>query len=31
VQFAIPDGADCLYRVYNHRYLFTHGDQKARS
>ena len=27
VQFAIPDGPDCLYRVYNHRYLLTHGDQ----
>jgi hypothetical protein len=27
VQFALPDGPDCLYRVYNHRYLLTHGDQ----
>ncbi|MBA2590982.1 MAG: hypothetical protein M3495_19925 [Pseudomonadota bacterium] len=27
MQFAIPDGPDCLYRVYNHRYLLTHGHQ----
>ncbi|MGH9893355.1 MAG: hypothetical protein ACREA0_15475 [bacterium] len=27
VQFSIPDGPDCLYHVYNHRYLLTHGDQ----
>jgi hypothetical protein len=27
IQFAIPSGPDCLYRVYNHRYLLTHGDQ----
>jgi len=27
VSFVIPDGPDCLYRVYNHRYLLTHGDQ----
>lgn len=27
VAFSIPDGPDCLYRVYNHRYLLTHGDQ----
>lgn len=27
IQFAIPDGSDCLYKVYNHRYLLTHGDQ----
>lgn len=27
VTFAIPDGPDCLYRVYSHRYLLTHGDQ----
>jgi hypothetical protein len=25
--FYIPDGSDALYRVYNHRYLLTHGDQ----
>ncbi len=23
----IPDGSDAWYRVYNHRYLLTHGDQ----
>lgn len=27
VEFSIPAGPDCLYRVYNHRYLLTHGDQ----
>lgn len=27
VQFYIPDGSDALYRVYNTRYLLTHGDQ----
>jgi len=27
VQFFIPDGPDAFYRVYNHRYLLTHGDQ----
>ena len=27
VEFSIPDGSDCLYQVYNHRYLLTHGDQ----
>lgn len=27
ISFLIPDGPDCLYRVYNHRYLLTHGDQ----
>lgn len=27
VQFYIPDGADAYYRVYNHRFLLTHGDQ----
>jgi hypothetical protein len=27
VQFSIPDGSDCLYKIYNHRYLLTHGDQ----
>lgn len=25
--FYIPDSADALYRVYNTRYLLTHGDQ----
>jgi len=25
--FYIPDGPDALYRVYDHRYLLTHGDQ----
>jgi len=27
VQFLIPDGSDAYYRVYEHRYLLTHGDQ----
>jgi len=27
VTFYIPDGADALYRIYNTRYLLTHGDQ----
>lgn len=27
VTFFIPDGSDALYRVYNTRYLLTHGDQ----
>ena len=27
VTFLIPDGPDALYRVYDHRYLLTHGDQ----
>lgn len=27
ISFLIPDGPDCSYRVYNHRYLLTHGDQ----
>lgn len=27
VQFFIPDGPDAYYRVYEHRYLLTHGDQ----
>lgn len=27
VQFLIPDGPDCHFRVYGHRYLLTHGDQ----
>lgn len=27
VVFSIPDGPDCLYQVYNHRYLLSHGDQ----
>jgi len=27
VTFYIPDGSDALYRVYNTRYLLTHGDQ----
>jgi hypothetical protein len=31
VQFTIPESRDCLYRIYNHRYLLTHCDQKARS
>ncbi len=27
VVFSIPDGPDCHYRIYNQRYLLTHGDQ----
>lgn len=27
VTFNIPNGSDCLYKVYGHRYLLTHGDQ----
>lgn len=27
VTFYVPDGSDALYRIYNHRYLLTHGDQ----
>ncbi len=27
VTFLIPDGPDAYYRVYEHRYLLTHGDQ----
>lgn len=27
VQFSIPNGSDCLYSIYGHRYLLTHGDQ----
>ena len=27
VQFDIPNGPDCLYRIYGHSYLLTHGDQ----
>jgi len=27
VTFYIPDGSDALYRIYNTRYLTTHGDQ----
>lgn len=27
VTFQIPDGADCYYKIYDHRYLLTHGDQ----
>lgn len=27
IQFMIPTSPDCLYQVYGHRYLLTHGDQ----
>jgi len=27
VTFHVPNGPDALYRVHNHRYLLTHGDQ----
>jgi hypothetical protein len=27
VTFYIPEGSDALYKVYNHKYLLSHGDQ----
>ncbi|MFM0044110.1 hypothetical protein [Paraburkholderia sediminicola] len=27
ISFLIPNGPDALYKVYDHRYLLTHGDQ----
>jgi hypothetical protein len=27
VTFYVPDGSDAYYRIFNHRYLLTHGDQ----
>jgi len=27
IQFNIPDGPDCHYRIFSHRYCLTHGDQ----
>lgn len=27
VRFLIPNGPDALYKIYNHTYLLTHGDQ----
>lgn len=27
ITFFIPDGPDAYYRIYQHRYLLTHGDQ----
>jgi hypothetical protein len=27
VQFSIPEGSDCAFKIYVHRYLLTHGDQ----
>jgi transposase-like protein len=27
ITFFIPDGPDAYYKIYNHRYLLTHGDQ----
>lgn len=27
VTFQIPDGPDAYYRIYQHKYLLTHGDQ----
>lgn len=27
ITFLIPDGPDALYKIYDHRYLLTHGDQ----
>lgn len=25
--FAVSNGSDCYYRIFNHRYTLTHGDQ----
>lgn len=30
VRFRIPEGPDCMYSVYNTKYLLTHGDQLGR-
>lgn len=27
ITFHIPDGPDAYFRIFNHRYLLTHGDQ----
>lgn len=27
ITFHIPEGSDCRYRVYDHSFLLTHGDQ----
>ena len=27
ITFLIPDGPDAQYKIYNHKYLLTHGDQ----
>lgn len=27
VEFQVSDGSDCYYKIFNHRYLLTHGDQ----
>lgn len=27
ITFLIPDGPDAYFKIYNHRYLLTHGDQ----
>ncbi|NDG19645.1 MAG: hypothetical protein EB117_15435 [Betaproteobacteria bacterium] len=27
IRFNIPDGSDCYFQIYNHKYLLTHGDQ----
>jgi len=27
ITFLIPDGPDAYYKIYNYRYLLTHGDQ----
>lgn len=27
VVFSVPNGSDCAYNVFGHRYLLTHGDQ----
>ncbi len=27
ITFQIPDGPDAYFKIYNHRYLLTHGDQ----
>ena len=27
VQFHVPDGPDAYFKIYNHKYMLTHGDQ----
>lgn len=27
ITFLIPDGSDAFYKIYNHRFLMSHGDQ----
>ena len=30
VTFYIPDGPDAYYKIYNHKYLLTHGDKLGK-